>query len=158
MKRSAPLVRKTELKRSRVPLRRSAPGRDTKPKPRKRGLKRDSFPKTVREAAWERAGGRCDRCGINVRLEGGWWDRMELHHRVLRKQGGPDTLPNALVLCVGCHVPGVHAHRRVAEDQGHIVRSHRDPATVPVLLYTGTWVLPDDGAWRPTTPPEGDTP
>lgn len=144
MKRSAPLVRKT-------PLRRTTPARDAKP--RRRVLGRPVMPKHVRVAVWQRAGGRCDRCGIGVTF-----DSMEAHHRVLRKQGGPDTVENLLSLCLGCHNPGVHLHRRVAEEQGHIVRSHRDPAIVPVLRYTGRWYLPAGDVWQPTTPPEGAIP
>lgn len=131
-------------------MRKGAPlARDTKP--RRRGLRRPAMPKEVRTAAFLRAAGRCDRCGVGITPE-----TFEAHHRQLRSQGGADTLANLVALCRGCHVPGVHAHPKESRLTGFIVPSHGDPATTPVLRHTDRWYLPVGNTWAPTTPPEGD--
>ncbi len=70
-----------------------------------------TFPNSVRHAAYERAGGRCectrrsctwhrrkDRC--NKKLRRPYW---HAHHRTAVNSGGPDTLGNCEILCVECH-------------------------------------------------------
>lgn len=65
------------------------------------------FPQSVRQAAYRRAGGRCEcrrgACGHIARcsrpLTIGW----EAHHIVSQLAGGSDTLPNCEALCLACH-------------------------------------------------------
>ena len=58
------------------------------------------------------------------------------HHRQNRSQGGTNELVNILHLCgsgtTGCH-GFVTNNPNVAEANGWTVRSHIDPATVPVV-------------------------
>ena len=67
-----------------------------------------AFSQATKEAAWRRAGGRCEcrrrtcshhvgRC--NAVLRGGW----HAHHRVAVASGGSDALSNCEALCVRCH-------------------------------------------------------
>ncbi len=66
------------------------------------------FPQSVRDAAYKRAGGKCEcarktcshhtgRC--NATLYGKW----EAHHITADSSGGPDTLSNCEALCEKCH-------------------------------------------------------
>ena len=70
-----------------------------------------AFPESVRQAAYERAGGRCeckrrsctchrrnDRCYKKLRRP-----HWHAHHRTAVSSGGSDTLGNCEILCVECH-------------------------------------------------------
>lgn len=68
------------------------------------------FSESVKEKAYERAGGRCEctmtacshhRAGsrCNAVLRGGW----HAHHKTSVKSGGADDLGNCLAMCVTCH-------------------------------------------------------
>ncbi len=74
-----------------------------------------SFSPEVINAAWKRAGGRCEcilatcpshggRCNKALdpqnRTEGMKW---HAHHVVSQSAGGSDGLQNCLILCVPCH-------------------------------------------------------
>ncbi|MFA7254072.1 MAG: HNH endonuclease [Patescibacteria group bacterium] len=74
-----------------------------------------SFPQSVINDAWERAGGKCEcarrcsghsgyRCNKVLdprnREAGKQW---HAHHVVSQEAGGPDTLQNCQILCVECH-------------------------------------------------------
>lgn len=79
-----------------------------------------------------RAGWRCQRCGIG---EGEWRDGfpvpLEAHHRLMRSQGGPDTLENLVSLCgpnpAGCHGWVHHAGQREARRVGLLLPSSGGP-------------------------------
>ena len=77
-----------------------------------------AFSSSVIEAAWQRAGGRCEcrrtYCGHsylrcykpldwyargNDYAPGGW----EAHHKTAVASGGDDTLSNCEILCISCH-------------------------------------------------------
>ena len=77
-----------------------------------------AFSKNVVEAAWARAGGRCEcervrcthgyfRCGKQLNRyargldnhPGGW----EAHHKKAVANGGDDSLSNCEILCIRCH-------------------------------------------------------
>lgn len=73
-----------------------------------------AFPKSVKDAALLRSGGRCEcrrkhtydtnpphkggRCPQRIR-QGQW----EAHHKTALASGGPDTLSNCEALCIRCH-------------------------------------------------------
>ena len=64
----------------------------------------------VKEAVWERAGGKCETCfksliwqRPNHVLWGAGCCPVEFHHVTKRSQMGPDTVENFLALCSGCH-------------------------------------------------------
>jgi hypothetical protein len=95
------------------------------------------FPAAVTDAALERSGGACERCGRWVG-DGGWAP----HHRRPKGAGGtvlPDThtLPNCLVACHPCHA-WIHAHPAASEDAGWLVRHPGDPAATEVLVRVGS--------------------
>jgi hypothetical protein len=70
-----------------------------------------------------RDGDRCARCGSPRNLH--------VHHRLLRSQGGPDVSENVITLCAMCH-RWAHGHPYAAREEGLLLRSHEDPATIPV--------------------------
>jgi 5-methylcytosine-specific restriction endonuclease McrA len=48
----------------------------------------------------ERDSWRCQHCGRG--------DQLQIHHIISRSQSGPDSEPNLITLCAGCH-RSVHA-------------------------------------------------
>lgn len=106
-------------------------------KPRRRRPGATDWP-ALRSMLYERAGGRCERCG--GRLPAFW----EAHHRRRRSQGGRDALANLAALCPDCHTLGadaVHRGLRQARADGWLVSRAADPAAVPVRLHDGRMVL-----------------
>ncbi|MBW2974903.1 HNH endonuclease [Candidatus Woesearchaeota archaeon] len=62
-----------------------------------------AFEEDVVKQAWERAGGKCEKCNKSLswdnrgeETEDGW----EAHHR---DPNGPDTVSNCEILCQPCH-------------------------------------------------------
>lgn len=176
-----PLARKTPLARtatppmSRTPLARAAPAR-TEPGSQASGLPARKARRpvdtgasaTARKVVFERDGGRCVRCGMD--LTSGTVSRND-HHRQGRGMGGRQgaaraaaNLPSRrLTLCgsgtTGCHGWVTSGDVAAAERAGLVVRRGGgiDPAEVPVLTWRG-WVLLDDegGAERCPAPPGDD--
>lgn len=71
--------------------------------------RRREFPRRVKLAAFERAGGRCEGC--TARLMPG---KFEYDHRIPCALGGEPTLANCVVRCTACH--GVKtAHKDVPD-------------------------------------------
>jgi 5-methylcytosine-specific restriction endonuclease McrA len=62
--------------------------------------RRHEFPKRVKLAAFERAGGRCERC--TARLVPG---KYRYDHRLPLALGGESTLANCVVQCLACDGP-----------------------------------------------------
>lgn len=60
-------------------------------------MSRKEFPAKVKIAAFERAKGRCENCGVLIRY-GAHYD-----HRIPDAIGGAPTLDNCQVLCRNCH-------------------------------------------------------
>lgn len=94
-----------------------------------------------------RAGQRCERCGEIIVLA------HSIHHRLPRGRGGKNELSNLVLLCGSATSPGgchgeVESYREKAYDDGWLVRSEMDPATVPVIHATfGRVLLDNDGGW-----------
>lgn len=68
-----------------------------------------AFSKEVTDAAWRRAGGKCEctrKCShhtgrrCNAPLTAGKW---HAHHITAAAAGGSDTLSNCEALCIPCH-------------------------------------------------------
>jgi 5-methylcytosine-specific restriction endonuclease McrA len=65
-----------------------------------------SFSETTVNAAWDRAGGKCETCKKQLSFDNrgregrGKW---EAHHKKAAKDGGADTLSNCKILCFECH-------------------------------------------------------
>ncbi|WP_068305881.1 HNH endonuclease [Pararhodobacter sp. CCB-MM2] len=84
--------------------------------------RRSEFPAKIRVAAFERAKGCCEQCGVSIRPGNG----PEYDHRIPDALGGEPTLENCDVLCRSCHgaktakedVPRIAKAKRV--QRGHI--------------------------------------
>jgi hypothetical protein len=86
--------------------------------------------------------GLCEICGEQAAL-----DR---HHRKRRSQGGDDSPANIMEICRMCHNV-IHADPAWAYDQGYLVKSWEDPASVPVERKTDQLVFePAPGQECPT--------
>ena len=77
-----------------------------------------AFSKETIEAAWRRAGGKCEcrrkthnhaygRCNKTLSFDNrgkdGVWGAWEAHHITAVSSGGSDTLSNCEILCIECH-------------------------------------------------------
>jgi hypothetical protein len=97
----------------------------------------------IREALYERAGGRCE---ISGRPLGDSW---AAHHRRKRGSGGtrkPDvhTLPNLLALCHEAHNlgrPSAHLDPAWAAERGFMIPEWEVPRLTPVKILCRKWVL-----------------
>lgn len=92
----------------------------------------------LRPVALARANYRCERCGATGRPG----RPLSCHHRLMRSQGGPDTLENLVVLCgldntTGCH-GWVHKHPEQAYALGLLIRQSSGPPAEP-------WEPPAEG-------------
>lgn len=92
----------------------------------------------VRNQLRERSQGFCERCGMAR--------ATNVHHRKNRSQLGGNELSNLLHLCgsgtTGCH-GFITANPKLSYENGWSVKSHDDPATIPVM-YRGFLVRLDD--------------
>lgn len=108
----------------------------------------------IREALWQRSGGRCEVSGIPLDP-----DTFDAHHRRNKGMGGTDrddrdALTNLLALDPAVHNGGpssVHGSRRVSQARGYLLPKHVDyPGMWPVLLHGRRWVLlGGDGRYYP---------
>lgn len=78
---------------------------------------------------------RCRRCGRTLGdsgLDGRLITKLDIHHRLMLSQGGPDTIENVVTLCgpnpLGCH-GWVHAHPADAYELGLLIRFAYGPPT-----------------------------
>lgn len=83
--------------------------------PKKR--KGREWPQEVKDAVWRRSGGMCE-AGV---AEGCRKYAAHIHHRLMRSQGGPDTLANAWHLCSVCHAY-IHDHPQESYEAGWLIR------------------------------------
>lgn len=102
------------------------------------------FAPVIRRLILDRDLGRCAWCGRP------FGDALNIHHRVLRSQGGKGIASNGISLCgsgtTGCHGEA-HHNRLWAEESGLIVPSWQDPAEVPVVTWRGRYLLLDIEPW-----------
>lgn len=101
--------------------------------------------KALREAAYQRAGGRCEVSGIPLDI-----DTFDLHHRRPKGMGGTlrpdtDTLGNVLALHPDVHNGGpssVHGRRGWSEERGYLLPQREAlAARWPVWLHGQRWVI-----------------
>lgn len=102
-----------------------------------------AFTGDVKALIYQRAKGRCDRCGLPT------GDAMHFHHRTPRRAGGSSRedlgLPsNGLLLHPNCH-DFIESRRKVAAQLGFIVGYGSLPNLTPVMLWNGWANLHDDG-------------
>lgn len=101
---------------------------------------------TARRLVYKRSGGACE-----VRIAGVCLGRAtNWHHRQNRSQSGQWLPSVGLHVCgsgtTGCHgaLTNTNGHRTEYERNGWIVRSHQNPAAVPVLYAGRDFYLLDD--------------
>lgn len=68
---------------------------------------RREFTSKIREAAWARCAGRCEKCTAKL-LPG----KFQYDHDMPDGLGGEPTLENCKVLCSACHDDKTHKHDR----------------------------------------------
>lgn len=105
------------------------------------------FPMKVRRVAYERASGRCERCGAVLGDNCG-----HAHHRLPKRVGGStrgeiQTVSNCLIVCDFCHR---FIHEGLAKESrekyGWLLPSSCSPAETKVLYQLTRWVyLRGDG-------------
>ena len=87
--------------------------------------------------------------GYCLWCEGPLGDNFALHHRKLRKHGGPDSPENIVALHHHCHNLGtasVHLKPSVGYDRGFLVHSWGEPTETPLTTASGATVsLHKDG-------------
>lgn len=101
----------------------------------------------VRLLAVVRSGGLCERCGLPLGAyagdDGETVHVFDGHHRLLRSQGGPDTLTNCVALHRLCH-SWAHHNPEKARELGLIVPRGHSPETWAVILGDGRTVRLDE--------------
>lgn len=98
--------------------------------------------KRLRRILLDRSRGFCESCGFQLNPED--W---AAHHRQLRSHQGAHETNNLVALHHECHnlAPrSVHMRPRWARERGLIVPMAMDPATTPLMLPGGSWVLLGD--------------
>jgi len=96
--------------------------------------KRQSFPKMIKIAVWERSGGICE-CGCGQKILRAEYD----HYPVPAAFGGPSTLDNCRVLDVRCHrritatvdVPRIAKTKRIIAKRAGIKKGRGFPKRPP---------------------------
>lgn len=104
--------------------------------------KPSAFNEKIRELVYERARGRCERCG-------GGGNAWQYHHRRPRGMGGTSRkdsggAANALLLHFHCH-EWVERNRKEAKEAGFLVDQWHDPREVKVKMWDGWHYLSEDG-------------
>jgi len=162
MRRTGPPRRRKALGRGKPlaqgkPLERSGRVKPKRSTPRRGRLKLDGPARQeLRQATYDRAGGRCEAGatdGCPGKLDR---DAFEWHHRKLRSQGGDDTHENSLALCSACHA-WVHRNPAAAKRLGLIVPSWAHPADYALTLPDGRIVrVTRDNGYDLVFPPNLD--
>jgi len=103
----------------------------------------DPVTAVVRRQLWQRAQGRCERCGEELYAFG--WDAS---HRAARRTQLHDVT-NLCCICRPCHA-WVESYWMLAEAEGFRVSTHcPDPSREPVFLWRRRWVrLTADGRYE----------
>ena len=96
-------------------------------------MSRREFSGKTKRAAFQRASGHCEQCGIDLRCR-----PVHFDHEIAADLGGPATLENCRLTCVPCHrdktrehdMPLIAKGRRIRERNMGIKRtSHPMPGT-----------------------------
>lgn len=91
-----------------------------------------------RDRLRERHDGYCPFCGLPLGAD------FAVHHRLLRKHGGDDSIANLIPLHHKCHNIGtrsVHLMPERSYEWGFLVHSWEEPHRTPLRLHGGSWVL-----------------
>lgn len=109
------------------------------------------FSQATADKIRQRARGRCEKCGLPC-IDG------QIHHRRPRGMGGTKrkesgSPSNGVLLHGKCH-HHIELNRALALKEGWLVPQEIDPATVPVLMWDGWYLLDEQGRTSPSLPPE----
>lgn len=96
--------------------------------------KRREFPKSVKVAAFERAGGRCEEC--SARLVPG---KIAYDHVLADGICGEPTLENCAVVCTNCHGIKTRKHDIPAISRAKRLQAKAIGATKPKRPWGGKW-------------------
>lgn len=142
-------LRRRPLKRGKSIARKARGPRQPAPKP----TKAPPVPLEVRQAVYQRAGGRCEvGATLECRARRGLFDtgtNRTLHHRRPRRLGGTRAVDihdpaNLLAVCgdgtTGCH-GFLESHRKLALENGWLLNSGADPVSRACVLRDGSLVL-----------------
>ena len=101
---------------------------------------KNRMPQELREAVYERAQYMCEV------MEPGTCEGVagHVHHRRMRSQGGEHTLVNCVAVCPSCH-RFIHANPSKSYSLGWLVRSTREPESMPFFRRGGAVILMPDG-------------
>lgn len=92
------------------------------PKTRTPKKRREKMPQDVAEEVGRRSHGLCE-----ARLRGCTHLAESLHHRLLRKHGGPNTPACLLAVCESCH-RAIHANPADSYERGLLLHPWSDEA------------------------------
>ena len=98
------------------------------------------IPKDIAEVVRDRADGACEML-LHPHCVG---MAQQMHHRQMRSQGGEHTVENLIHICAACH-HYAHMHPAISYTHGYLVKSHGDPAEVPVTYRGQPVILTADG-------------
>lgn len=83
-------------------------------------MSRSEFKQSVRAAAWDRCGGRCEGCTAKL-----YPGKFQYDHDRADGLGGEPTLENCKVLCTACHSEKTHNHDRpIMQKADNIKKKH----------------------------------
>jgi 5-methylcytosine-specific restriction enzyme A len=110
--------------------------------------RRAEFTRTVKLAAFDRAGGLCEACHAKL-----WPGHIEYDHVIACEQGGTGTLGNCQVLCSACHktktsgedMPRITKTR--AQRAGHVGAKAASKRPIAGSKASG-WRHRLDGTWE----------
>ena len=100
-------------------------------------MSRSEFPNKVKFAAFERAKGRCEKCG-SILMPG----RFRYDHVVPDYMGGKPDLANCQAICVACDKP------KTAKDQGEIAKVKRIITKRAGIKKPSRFSCGRDSKWR----------
>lgn len=107
---------------------------------------RTEFPISVKRAAYERSGGKCESCGKYV-------DHPEYDHIIPCGFDGSNDLDNCQVLCTDCHkkktredVRAIAKSKRIRRKHYGIGRERKWRRIIPGSKESG-WKKKADGTW-----------
>lgn len=107
------------------------------------------FTEKTRNVIRERAGGRCELCGVGVSMG-------QIHHRQARGMGGTVRVEarspaNGLYLDMKCH-ERIERNRSEAYENGWLVHKWESSEERPVKMFDGWYMLAGDGSLERLSP------
>lgn len=100
----------------------------------------------IRATVRRRAAGHCEICNELFMGYPNQLTSQSMHHRLPRRNGGVDSIPNLILVCIKCHRI-IHNDEDFAARSGFIV--YDEPELTPVLIHGISWsALNLDGSYE----------